>query len=63
MEIHNKMIEIAIKERDQQHIENATYVTQDIRELNDGQQSQYDLVIAMFLFKYMIFRVERLFLY
>jgi 2-polyprenyl-3-methyl-5-hydroxy-6-metoxy-1,4-benzoquinol methylase len=53
IDISEKMIEIAIRERDHQHIENATYVTQDIRQFNNGQQNQYDLVMAMFLFNYL----------
>ena len=53
IDLSEKMIELAVKEKEKQQIQNATYVAQNISDLSVDNHEQYDLVIAMFLFNYL----------
>ncbi len=53
IDISEKMIAHAIREKEHQNIKNATYTVQDISKLTVIEKEQYDLVIAMFLFNYL----------
>ena len=55
IDISEKMISHALREKENQNIENATYKVQDISQLKVAANEQYDLVIAMFLFNYLSF--------
>ena len=53
IDISEKMIALAIQEKENQNIKNATYEVKDISKLSVVKKEQYDLVIAMFLFNYL----------
>ena len=52
IDISEKMINHALREKENQNIKNATYTVQDISTLRVTEE-KYDLVIAMFLFNYL----------